>query len=54
MLQGQILQSKDAAKMRFSAFLKVEAIESDPVQLTLSQLQALAIFFPSSLVAFLT
>lgn len=53
-LQGQILWSKDVAKMRFSVFLKVEAVESDPVQLTLSQLQASVMFFPSSLVAFLT
>lgn len=32
----QTLQSKDTAKMRFSAFLKAEAIESDPFQMTLS------------------
>lgn len=44
-LQSQILRPKDATKMRFSVSLKVEAIESDPVQLALSQLQALVIFW---------
>lgn len=53
-LQDQILWSKDAAKMKPSVFLEVKSIESDPVQLMLNHLQGQEIFFPSSLVAFLT
>lgn len=53
-LQGQILWSKDAAKMKPGVFLEVESIESDPVQQMLNHLQGQEIFFPFSLVVFLT
>lgn len=40
--------------MKLIVFLEVESIESDPVQKMLNHLQGQEIFFPSSLVAFLT